>query len=1142
MIRTIPPAAWAVPAAWAAWLGLCWRVGRLPGPEAAAGALVVGLALGGARALAGTRGGLLGRAGELALLPGALAVLAAEPLAFRRVVALAVAWLAGGLAAAGAWRTTSRPGRLVPPLAAALGAGLLPGFVGAPLWPAKALLVAAALVVTAAALERVAGPAAAVLAAAALAASLGPAHTLPWAMPALAATAVLLVERDWPVAAALVAAPLPLVVTAGAAPAAGLLALAALRGRSARPLAAALPMLLALAARADGLPVPGGAAALAAALPLSATALPLLLPAVGLAAARPGRADRLAAVAVGLAALPAVGAGPGLAAAAACVWLPLVPALGPVLAGRAGRTTVPFTVAAALATLLLSPWGGALAPMTRQPWLLAAGWLGALALTASGRPVAALAWLLPAAGLVWTTPVEGVDRRLAAGERLELAGEVALMLRAADGVPGDGAPVADLPGSGPLLAGRDLPGGGVPPRHPLALAAGAGRGSVRGERGVATRRGVREIRARRALVVRWEPLGRWRARRRRLAALLAGAAALVALGLAVGRAPPVAAAGAAVLLAGTWTAASGAAPLARLGFRGAADAAALAALAGWWAVRPRIRRRWLAGAALLVPLALAQPALRHPAGDEVYHLALMRSLVQDHDLAVRDDLDPTDPAEAAYLADPRRFVHSPVLAVALAPGYAALGHAGALALLALAVAWAVGWAADRAERLGLGVRAAEAAWRLALLTYPALTFATQVWPAAAGALALALALAGAERSRPAGAALASAVAFAVKVRLALLAAPVAAVALVRRTSARAAAVAALALAAAAALTARSLGTPLGGHRLAELLPADPAAPLRGLWGLAWDAGGGLLLAAPAWLAALPWVRRLWRRAGAGERAAMVGLGLTLAALAPRGEWYGGGSPPARYLAAALPLAALALAAALGTARGRRLVGLAAVVGLPAAWLAATRPLALFNPVDGGSWLSDALARALDAAARRALPTMLRPGAAAWAAPAALLVLGAWWAWRPRRAAAAAGLVLLLSVATVTAALPEPVVEAEDPQVAHLGGRRDPPPGAFHPWSRGIAWRLEPGDAIEIPWDPPAGRRLVARARARGAVAALRLRWNGGPWEERRVPPGGWRLVAVPPPPGLGRHRLRVELAGPAEASLMVDRVEAGAHR
>ena len=935
-----------------------------------------------------------------------------------------------------------------------------------------------------------------------------------------------------------------------------------------------------------------------------------LLPAAALGlAARAGDAgDARDALGTGLLLVPLLGSGPWASAVAACLWLTALPAARCV-DRHAVAATVPWTLGAAGALLLTSPWGGVAAPAPTPAWLTA-GWAVALVATFLPWRVARVAWLLPALALAWTVPVEGADRRVAAGEELRLPAPPgagwAFQVRCEDPATA-GAPVlVTVAGDmGPLRAGRDAPLAGAPARHPLLTSGGRGRHARSRASGVSSRRttGPVTLRAATRVTVRWEPLERWRRRRRRFVGLVGGALLLLTIGLwaSSGR-HRMTDAGLTVGLAAAVAAGSGVAVIARPAFRGAADLAAVVFLAALAALWPAVRRRRLAaGLLFLAPLALAQPLLRHPAGDEVYHLELAESLVHDGDLDITNNIDAAVPSEAVYLREGSRLIHSPALALLALPGFVLLGQGGALLLTAFLVAAAAALAARRARELGVSARAVNWAWALTLASCPAITFATQLWPAAAGMAAAAALLWAAARpaplsrishtlptaaaDAPAGTvflaaaqpatclkhdsapprpkhradrrlralatevcekcglwAVATTVAsMLVKVRLGLITVPIALAAAFRRRRPVWAAAVLGAGVAAAAVIAAILGGPLGRHRLVELLPASPAAMLTAAWGLLWDPAGGLAFAAPLWLVALAGLAAVWRKGGPGERALLLGGALTVALLLPRGEWYGGGSPPGRYLAPLAPLVLLGLAFLAGKRRGRRLIRLAVPWAAVASWVALTRPLWWFNPVDGGWWLADRISRGLGVAARRLFPSLLRPSPAVLLVPLFLLGLAWWWRRRPRAGAVAVSLVLFAGSVGLAAGAPEARVDAEDPQVRHLGGGAEPPPGAFFRAARGISWRLGPGDAVELPWNPPQGEQPVARVRVlKGERGVLLARWRNGPAATRVAVRGKrWRRVRLPYADGFGRSVLRLEWSGGSGSAVLIDRVETG---
>jgi len=1146
--------AWGLPLAFALFALLLVRSGRAAPFVAGAAVLSVTIGFGLVRLAAPGRGAFGGLLAGLALTGTAIAWTLAEPAAHRDLIALAGALGVAALSVAGAWpgATPAIRGRLAILGAAAAGAVLATGTFGAPLWPLKAILVLGGPPLTAALLAPLTGPLLALAGAVAAGAAIGPAHALAWLLPPLLAGGLLGLRRDTTVVPALLALAAALLPPVGLALSAGLLTGLSRRRRRPWPLLLLLPAVgLALWRLPAGVSLlhRPSLAALASILPLSAMAFPFLLPAavLGLASRSFPSGEGREVLGAGLLALPFLAGGPWLSAAAAALWLAALPAAAASGLDAVGRS-LPWTFGASAVLILGALWGSP-PPLAAATTLLVAGWTAALLLCLVPHRAAQLAWVLAVAGLVWTTPVEGGDRHLQAGDWLNAGAPGVAILAQAKGTGGPAGAEALVfsAAAGPLRFGRDVPtAAGPPPRHRMLLASGRGRRVRTVLRGVSTRRldGPATLTARAPLALRAEPLVRWKRRRRRFATLVGGTLLLLLAAFLAPRSRLLPAAfGLAIVLGGLFAAGSGLAPLARPAFRDVADLAAAALLAVIFSLRHLRRRRLLAGFLILAPLALAQPVLRHPAGDEVYQLLMDRSLIADHDLDISNNIDPGRPGEAMYLPHGSHLIHSPLPALAALPGFALLGMGGALLTVAFLMALAAWAAARRADELGAPRAGVDTAWALVLLSCPALIYGTALWPAAFGAAAAAVLLLAAARPAPVAAAVTGALSLLVKVRLGLITLPVAAAAVLRGRRRRTVVAALAAVVLALAGVALLLGGPLGRHSAAELLPHDVRASLLGLWGLFWDASAGMVLAAPLWLVALAFLPALWRRGGTGERALMLGGFLTLLALAPRGEWYGGGSPPLRYLAPLLPLVLLGLVEAVRSVRGRRVVALVLPVSAVAAWVAVTRPLWWFNPVDGGWWLADRLSRRLAIDGRRLFPSLIRPNVAALAFPALVLAL-AWAISRKRGGRSAAAALTVAALAAGIAAglyLPEWRVDAEDPQVVHHGGRSHPPPGTYFRAARGISWRLTPGQSMTIPWRPPHGSRLFVRVRrSHGAAPGGRLvgDWGRGSLSALRWAGDGWRRLPLPPPPSAGRLRLRLRWEGPARSAVIVDRVEA----
>ncbi|MFV2072864.1 MAG: hypothetical protein ACC742_09460, partial [Thermoanaerobaculales bacterium] len=616
-----------------------------------------------------------------------------------------------------------------------------------------------------------------------------------------------------------------------------------------------------------------------------------------------------------------------------------------------------------------------------------------------------------------------------------------------------------------------------------------------------------------------------------------------------------------LLVFGSLVARSSVEPLRLLGERLGVDLALAAVLVAWlpaaylWLQR---RRFFVVVAALLVPLALATPHLTPPMyGDEPFHLAVMESLAADHDLDIGDNVDvETHPQEGLYAEDGRLF-HSPFLGMLLLPGFLIGGRGGALLLLALMGAALVSLLAGRARALGLGEAGTGFLVLLLTATYPLATFATQIWPELPGALAVAAILvlvSSPGRGRWTGFLIAAGAA-AVKTRLALLSFPVAATAW-RGGGRRGLMRGLLVMGTAAVLSLAggwlTMGHPFGPYRrLHHLLPTDPGLVVRSLGGLLFDAAGGLALTMPLALVALAGITTLWRRGGAGERGLLVGCGLTVVALTSSSEWYGGGSPPARYLVAMLPAFALSGAMVLQRPlRWRRLGEILLAPSLIAWWVLVTRPHLSVNPGDGGYWLADALARRFAADARRLFPSFLVPDTATLVVPAVLVAMATLVAWavvrRPvlgivlRRAGIAIWLVAAAALVTTLGLRYDRVVEAEAPQVRRHGGSPEPPTGTVSRFSHRNGWRLGDGEGVVMPLRLREGRDVVLVGWLLGTArrgARLEVGWDDG--EAVSIIVGGEDRegrVRLPPPPGGGRHRLSLVMRCPANGAGVLDRV------
>ncbi len=600
-------------------------------------------------------------------------------------------------------------------------------------------------------------------------------------------------------------------------------------------------------------------------------------------------------------------------------------------------------------------------------------------------------------------------------------------------------------------------------------------------------------------------------------------------------------------------------PLHLLVERHAVDLCLAALLLAWvpaavgWVKRGRV---FLAVGIFLVPMALATPHLTPSLwGDEPYHMALMESVFEDQDLDLENNLEGGGAVRDAIVSSDRLF-HSPVLAGILLPGFLVAGRTGALMLLALAGAGLVAMVIKRFRQLRSPPdRAAVILVLIACLSYPLVTFSTQIWPGLLGALVIAAMLLLVSRGRWARlvAVALALVAVAAKTRLALVTLPVALAGWWRgsgRTRLTGVTVVGAAALGALLIGWMTMGHPFGIYRrLHHILPTDPVLAFHVVGGLLFDVAGGLAWTAPLWLVALVATPLLWRRGGDGERALLLGGGATVLALLHSIEWYAGGSPPGRYLVPMLPAVLLALGLLIARPDGRRrIIAFLFPVALAPWWILITRPHFSINPGDGRWWLTNALSRRFAADARALFPSFLTPGAATLIVPLVLIGLGGvlWWisrrpcrAWWLARVGPAVWLVAALGLVLAVDLRADTVVEAESAQIRRHGGAPAPPIGTPTRFSHANGWLLGGGDGLTVPLNLRGGERvdLEIRVVPPGWSGSLEVMWNDGAPSELKVRRGpGHEIITIPGPSDPGRHRLSIRWSGRKEAVLFVDRV------
>ena len=482
------------------------------------------------------------------------------------------------------------------------------------------------------------------------------------------------------------------------------------------------------------------------------------------------------------------------------------------------------------------------------------------------------------------------------------------------------------------------------------------------------------------------------------------------------------------------------------------------------------------GLAFYVLLGMRVPGPAGPQGDEPHYLTMAQSLLEDGDLDLANQFarreyraffagnleghtSPASPPGRMYA------VHMPGLAALILPAFAAGGYPGVRLLLA-ALSALTAWLVHRVV-LGLTRSAplALAAWAILALTPPLPIYSSAVYPETLAALATAVFLWTSRRDGDRLGVALSGLAAAALPWLHPKFLPLAVVGLgltLARRGPRGARLAGAALFFASLLGffaflkltygRAALDAAYGPGFAADVSLARIGA---GLPGLLFDRQFGLLAVGPVYALAVPGLLLLLRwRTGEALRAALL-AGATLLVGGSFSMWWGGASPPARFVVPALPALAVGLALAL---RARPLLAAwLAGLGLAVVAIAADAPRALHNRPDGESGLLRVLAPALTAS--DALPSFIQGGATPWLlALTGLAALALAWRYRCRGAAAG-----VLAYLLVSAGLRQrPWIDARGAELAALeawdGSNTWGPDGPLDPSRVAIPLELR-----EAPW-------------------------------------------------------------------------------
>ncbi|NIA01651.1 MAG: hypothetical protein GWO83_00725 [Bacteroidia bacterium] len=304
---------------------------------------------------------------------------------------------------------------------------------------------------------------------------------------------------------------------------------------------------------------------------------------------------------------------------------------------------------------------------------------------------------------------------------------------------------------------------------------------------------------------------------------------------------------------------------------------------------------------------------------------------------------------------------------------------------------------------------------------------------------------------------------------------------------------------------------------------SPLTYLKGFLGLFYDCAFGLFAVAPIWLLILPAAVLLWFQHRRLFTDSLLVLSPYLMLLAPRGEWFGGWSPPFRYGIVALPFLALWLIPVLADRqRGGRqflIAGLAAAtVVLTLVWI--VEPGWTYNLAHGRSHLLDYLSSALKADTARFFPSSARPRFATWIWPPVSILAACLLWWMPKRSTHSGAILGLCSalllpalVATGSQKRHTSVIEFEDPWLEPTGGEVHPELWVvYRPRYRG-GWTLSAGESVSIPVVPGGSRfDLVVELKEPTPLmgeAVLEIRSGEKKLKRRPIQAEGrWRQIRV----------------------------------
>lgn len=474
-------------------------------------------------------------------------------------------------------------------------------------------------------------------------------------------------------------------------------------------------------------------------------------------------------------------------------------------------------------------------------------------------------------------------------------------------------------------------------------------------------------------------------------------------------------------------------------------------------------------AAVIYGVALPQ-MIRVPIdGDEPYYLLLSESLLHDADVDLANQYATLERTASGrkdlvpHGADPKGNEGEqysrlePFLPLLMLPGLALFGLPGAVATIALfgvlLVRSTIRWMEDE----GVEDAAIRAVFPFFAFAPPVIFYALRIWPEVPAAFFFVEALRGVRGSRmkrwlPALLGLVL-----LKLRFVLLAVVLAGAAFRNRVRGRL--LLPLVLLVPLAVMWLVVGSPTSVHSLGHLLKSTPAGFVNGFFGTLADGMSGIAFQAPFYLIGL-FALTQWRTTPRGFRLGILAALPYLILLFPRAEWWGGWSPPLRYVVFLMPVLALGAAAVWekvsSGAKGVIAIWTAGLVvhGLVWPW----RHFHLFNgeaPV--GEWLS----AQYGADFSRLIPSFIRVNTAAWLAVPVVLFIIMFGLRRTRFDFTIPLVSLAMAAAFVFGQKPAPLVHFEDAHVRKRGGDMYPERYALIRWFWPGGWILHEGNTLSF---------------------------------------------------------------------------------